>query len=484
MSEPRISSAAGPKPTAPGLQPTGTSARPASSPRWRDIQFVEFEAASEPVPQPEPPPEPVAAIPVPPVAVAPLFIPANSNEAFPEPGPATKKDEPVAASKPVSSAEHHFPPVPAAAATPPAVSRPRPKGPRYGRAIAPLPAHLIASVPPPSRTSLPPAPVTLRPTTPTLGKSAVLRGTPFGPRRGGHPWRRTMIGLIFVIGAVIVSRSDDVAGLIARIGAPPPRESAAAATVAIPAPPSLTLPIPPPQAAAASDPAAPPTAAEAPTSPPASDRLADLTMRAKAGETGAQYDLGVMFARGDGVAQDYAEAAAWFREAAINGNVAAQYDLAVLYEHGLGVPHNMNEALIWYHSAAARNYPSAEYNLAISYAQGQGTPQDMVSAARWYLRAAEQGVVAAMVNFAILCEGGHGTGKSPALAYAWYRAAGARGDAVAARRADTLYRLFSADDKKAADAAASTAEDSIHETLLPPMTPGKSAAATPAQTPG
>jgi TPR repeat protein len=411
--------------------------------------------------------------------VAPFRIPANTNEPLPEPRPVIKKDEPVETPKPAFPAEQAFPPVPAA------LPAPDPKAPRYGRAIAPLPPHLIASVTPPPRESLPPAQVRLRPAAPTLGKSAVLRGTPFASRRGGRPWRRVMLGLMCVGGAVIVSRSDFVAGLAQRIGTRPPRESGVeAAPVAIPAPPPLTLPTPPPQAVAATQPAVPTAAAEPPASAPASDRLTDLTIRAKSGDTGAQYDLGVIFARGDGVPQDYAKAASWFREAAINGNVAAQYNLAVLYEHGLGMPQNMNEALIWYHSAAARNYPSAQYNLAISYAQGHGTPQDMVSAARWYLRAAQHGVVAAMVNFAILCEGGQGTDKSPTVAYAWYRAAGARGDDVAAKRADELYRQLSADDKKAADAAAGTAVDSIHETLLPPTTPGKSAAARPAQTPG
>lgn len=516
MSEPRISSAAGPNPREMRLSTPGTSARAASSPRWRDIQFVEFEAAAEPASEPEPPPPepvvqnavvqmPVAPLPVAAVPVPTLRLAANSNEPLPEPVPAAVQARPAASVEPSLPEPPAFlsapSPLPPGLFSPPepvaaAASGRRPREPRYGRAIAPLPPHLIASVKPPARESLPPAQVKLRPTGAALGQSAVLHGTPFGARHG-RSWRKAFLGLVCVAGAVLIARSDFVAGLFERIGTPPPKDSAAAAaSAAVKDPPVLPVAVSPPRVTAAADAAVPsgPAASSGPSTPsgtpvpPAAaasaDRLTNLTIRAKAGDAGAQYDLGVVFARGDGVPQDYAKAAGWFREAAITGNVAAQYNLGVLYEHGLGLPQNMNEALIWYHSAAARNYPSAEYNLAISYAQGQGTPQDLVSAARWYLRAAQQGVVAAMFNFAILCESGQGTDKSPAMAYAWYRAAGVRGDAAAAKRADELYRQFSESNQKAADMALGTAEDSIHEPLLPPSAPGKSAAAKPAQTPG
>src|SRR5580692_11816086 len=148
MSELRISSTAGPKLPATGLRPPGTFARPVSPPRWRDIQFVEFEG-SEPALDTQPPPRPIGPTPVPAAGAARLRVPANTNVPFPPPSPAFP-------------AEPDFPPAPAAA--------PPPRGPRYGRAIAPLPPHLIASVPPPLRVSPPPAPRKLRLAAPTLGK--------------------------------------------------------------------------------------------------------------------------------------------------------------------------------------------------------------------------------------------------------------------------------------------------------------------------
>ena len=46
---------------------------------------------------------------------------------------------------------------------------------------------------------------------------------------------------------------------------------------------------------------------------------------------------GVQFVEGDGVAQDYAEAARFYPQAPAAGYAPAQYDLAYLYEKGLGV---------------------------------------------------------------------------------------------------------------------------------------------------
>jgi hypothetical protein len=50
------------------------------------------------------------------------------------------------------------------------------------------------------------------------------------------------------------------------------------------------------------------------------------------------YNRGVRYAKGDGVSQDYAEAAKWFRAAAVRGHEAAQFNLAVLHVNGQGVP--------------------------------------------------------------------------------------------------------------------------------------------------
>lgn len=52
---------------------------------------------------------------------------------------------------------------------------------------------------------------------------------------------------------------------------------------------------------------------------------------AEQGNALAQYNLGVMYASGQGVKQDCREAAKWYRLAAAQGNAMAQHKLGLLY---------------------------------------------------------------------------------------------------------------------------------------------------------
>lgn len=105
----------------------------------------------------------------------------------------------------------------------------------------------------------------------------------------------------------------------------------------------------------------------------------------------AQYDLGVMYAKGQGVPQDYAEAVKWFRTAADHGHSDAQYSLGVMYANGQGVPQEYAEAARWYRKAADQGEPSAQYSLGLMYDKGQGVPRDNAEAMTWVRKAAEQG---------------------------------------------------------------------------------------------
>ena len=60
-----------------------------------------------------------------------------------------------------------------------------------------------------------------------------------------------------------------------------------------------------------------------------------------------------MYAKGNGVPQDYAEALKWYRKAAEQGYALAQYNLAVMYDNGNGVPQDDTTAYMWVNLAAA-----------------------------------------------------------------------------------------------------------------------------------
>ena len=113
---------------------------------------------------------------------------------------------------------------------------------------------------------------------------------------------------------------------------------------------------------------------------------------AEAGETRAQFGLGVIYERGGGgVARDFARAAAWYREAAEHCAADAQFNLGNLFRLGHGVPRNSHQAVVWYLKAATQGMMAAQYNLALSYETGSGTPRNDAVAAKWYRLAAEQG---------------------------------------------------------------------------------------------
>jgi TPR repeat protein len=192
-------------------------------------------------------------------------------------------------------------------------------------------------------------------------------------------------------------------------------------------------------------------------------RFAYFQEGAQAGNADAELQLAILFAKGEGVAQDYAAAANWFRAAANQGIPRAQYDMGVLTERGRGVKVDLAEAAGWYLKAAQAGYPLAQYNLAVCYTKGQGIRQDLPEAALWYRRAAAQGVVQAMINLAMMYEKGDGVTASPVDAYAWYLAAGRRDNQAAARHAEDLYAALPHLDQIRAEALASDVAASIHD---------------------
>ena len=80
---------------------------------------------------------------------------------------------------------------------------------------------------------------------------------------------------------------------------------------------------------------------------------------AEQGNAMAQYNLGVLYATGQGVKRDYREAAKWYRRSAAQGVVHAQHKLGNLHLQGLGVPRNLELAHLWHSVAAAQGHADA-----------------------------------------------------------------------------------------------------------------------------
>jgi TPR repeat protein len=73
---------------------------------------------------------------------------------------------------------------------------------------------------------------------------------------------------------------------------------------------------------------------------------------AEQGDSSAQYNLGLMYANGQGVIQDYNAAVNWYKLSAEQGDVYAQTNLGLMYSKGSGVTQDYTRAYMWSNIAA------------------------------------------------------------------------------------------------------------------------------------
>jgi len=141
----------------------------------------------------------------------------------------------------------------------------------------------------------------------------------------------------------------------------------------------------------------------------------------------AQYDLGMAYLHGGGVAKDMRIAVRWTHKAAEQGHVRAQFNLGAFYFYGDGVAKDTREAVRWWRKAAEHGHAQAQYNLGVSYRQGDGVPQNTREAVRWYRKAAEQGFAKAQFYVGLAYETGSGVIADKREEYIWYSIANASG---------------------------------------------------------
>jgi TPR repeat protein len=124
---------------------------------------------------------------------------------------------------------------------------------------------------------------------------------------------------------------------------------------------------------------------------------------------------------------DYPAAVQWFRQAADLGYAKAQYNLGIAYVQGQGVAKDYRQGINWFRQAADQNFAPAQYNVGIAYAQGQGLEKDPRQAVEWYQRAAKQGFAPAQYNLGTMLYQGQGVAQDPVIAYVWLSLAAAQG---------------------------------------------------------
>src|ERR1035437_2766104 len=135
---------------------------------------------------------------------------------------------------------------------------------------------------------------------------------------------------------------------------------------------------------------------------------------------------------------DYATELKLLQPLAEQGDALAQFNLGLMYAYGEGVPRDDAEAVRWYRKAAERGDAQAQGHLGYRYENGEGVPQDYTEAVKWYRKAAEQGYALRQVALGIMYDKGRGVPKDYVQAYMWFNLAAAGGDKTAAEARDDL----------------------------------------------
>lgn len=180
--------------------------------------------------------------------------------------------------------------------------------------------------------------------------------------------------------------------------------------------------------------------------PPAMIGPLSLRLAAANGDSSAQFEVGARFAEGEGITQNFAEAAKWYQRSAGQGFALAQYRLGTLYERGLGVKADRLQASTWYLRAAEQGNVKAMHNLAVLAANQSDRAPDYATAAQWFEEAAKRGLPDSQFNLAVLYENGLGVTQDLRTAFMWLSLAAQGGDADAVRRRDILRGKLTAQD--------------------------------------
>jgi TPR repeat protein len=93
---------------------------------------------------------------------------------------------------------------------------------------------------------------------------------------------------------------------------------------------------------------------------------------AEQGDAKAQAQLGLMYARGQGVATNRGKAAELLRRAAEQGDAEGAFGLGMVYDNGDISSPDKAQAAKWYRLAADKNHPRAAYMLAGMLLKGDG----------------------------------------------------------------------------------------------------------------
>jgi len=105
----------------------------------------------------------------------------------------------------------------------------------------------------------------------------------------------------------------------------------------------------------------------------------------------ANYNLGVMYYKGQGVKQDKAQAVKYMKKAAEQGHAKAQFLYSVMLFTGDGAEQSVPEAKKWIRKSADKGFAEAQFNLGMMYVNGDNIDKNRAEGVKWLKKAAKQG---------------------------------------------------------------------------------------------
>jgi hypothetical protein len=162
-----------------------------------------------------------------------------------------------------------------------------------------------------------------------------------------------------------------------------------------------------------------------------------LLLRAEAGDTSAQCQLGAIYATGDFGKIDLLASVKWYRTATELGSSEAQYNLGLMYLNGQGVERSIDVGMELLLKAASSTDSDAKYAeelLGSIYETGAfGFQRDPHRALGWYRRAATHGNPKAQYALGLMYLSGDVTQGDPQVGQQLIRKAAQGGcqDAIA-----------------------------------------------------
>ena len=148
--------------------------------------------------------------------------------------------------------------------------------------------------------------------------------------------------------------------------------------------------------------------------------LKELRPLIEKNDPNAQFLMGMLYDAGNGVPQDQAIAASWYRKAAQQNHLIAQSFLGIFYYSGTGVKRDFREAVRWLQSPAESGNDQAQFYLGAIYEEGgDGVNKDSSTAIEWFRKAAAQRNTRAMGMLSTLLFSRRQDEKDLIDAYVW-----------------------------------------------------------------